>query len=149
MKHRVRKGVRSPRSLLSRRIALPALAAAAIAVAVTRIDGIPRQENVLPRSGRPAGSASSGSAAEGRELYAKNCYSCHGEAGRGDGPSGLFLKQKPSDLGSAPVRKMSDDELYSRITEGKQPMPGFGKKLTDEERWALVHYVRSLAQGGP
>jgi len=140
MKNREQKRVRRrvPRRSF-RKIALPALAAAAIGAAVTRIDGVPRQpDSASPRSGT-----------EGRELYAKNCYSCHGESGRGDGPSGLFLKQKPRDLASSDVRKMSDDELFSRITEGRQPMPGFSKKLTEEERWALVHYVRSLAQGNP
>jgi len=80
----------------------------------------------------------------GRDLYAKNCSSCHGESGRGDGPSGLFMKQKPADLRSDAVRKMSDEDLFSRITDGKQPMPGFSKKLSEEERRAIVRYVRQL-----
>ena len=99
-------------------------------------------------SGSPASGARTTAGDDaGRDLYAKNCSSCHGESGRGDGPSGLFMKQKPADLRSGAVRKMSDEELFSRITEGKQPMPGFGKKLSDEERRAVVRYVRELAAG--
>lgn len=81
-------------------------------------------------------------------LYAKNCASCHGDSGRGDGPSGLFLKRKPVDLRSTEVRKLSDDELFARISEGRPPMPGFGRRLTDEERRALVRYVRALGDSG-
>ncbi|HET9794357.1 MAG TPA: cytochrome c [Thermoanaerobaculia bacterium] len=88
--------------------------------------------------------ASPGDDRDGQALYAKNCLSCHGDSGRGDGPSGLFLKQKPVDLRSGSVRKMSDDELFSRITEGKPPMPGFGNRLSAEDRRALVRYVREL-----
>jgi mono/diheme cytochrome c family protein len=57
------------------------------------------------------------------------------------------MSQKPADLRSDAVRKMSDDDLFSRITEGKQMMPGFAKKLSDEERRALVRYVRQLGAG--
>jgi mono/diheme cytochrome c family protein len=86
---------------------------------------------------------------DGQALYAKNCSSCHGETGRGDGPSGLFLRRKPADLRSADVRKMSDDELFDRITAGKPPMPGFGRRLSDEARRTLVRYVRGLSGSGP
>ena len=77
-------------------------------------------------------------------LYAKNCSSCHGESGRGDGPSGLMMKQKPADLRSPSVRTLSDDEIFDRITDGKPPMPAFGKRLSVEDRRALVRYVREL-----
>ena len=86
---------------------------------------------------------------DGQALYAKNCLSCHGDSGRGDGPSGLFLKRTPVDFRSSAVRKMSDDELFSRITEGKPPMPGFGNRLSAEDRRALVRYVRALSGSAP
>ena len=111
-------------------LAIPALAAA-IALAA-RGSG---------REARPGAEP----AGDVQALYAKNCLSCHGDSGRGDGPSGLFLKQKPADLKSDLVRKMSDDELFSKISDGKPPMPGFGKRLSVEERRALVRYVRELA----
>lgn len=95
------------------------------------------------------GAGHAGGDPDGQALYAKNCSSCHGDSGRGDGPSGLFLKDKPADLRSDLVRKMSDDELLARITEGKPPMPGFGKRLSGEDRRALVRYVRELAASAP
>jgi mono/diheme cytochrome c family protein len=119
--------------------------AAAFAAATALAGAGISAESGTRASGGPAPSGESA----GRNLYAKNCSSCHGESGSGDGPSGLFLKQKPADFRSGSVRRMSDDDLFSRITEGKQPMPGFGKKLSDEERWAVVHYVRQLAAGNP
>jgi mono/diheme cytochrome c family protein len=83
----------------------------------------------------------------GHNLYAKHCSSCHGDSGKGDGPSGLAMSQKPADLRSDAIRKMSDDDLFSRISEGKEMMPGFAKKLSDDERRALVRYVRQLEAG--
>ena len=105
--------------------ALPAGALLAAAVAILAARGDARESDAVA-------------------LYAKNCSSCHGESGRGDGPSGLFLKRKPADLRSDGVRKMSDDEIFDRITEGKPPMPGFGRRLSAEDRRALVRYVREL-----
>ncbi len=41
---------------------------------------------------------------------------------------------------------MSDDEIFDRITEGKAPMPGFGQRLSVDDRRALVRYVRELVR---
>jgi len=102
-------------------------------------------------SSRESARAAGGSEGDrdGEALYAKNCLSCHGDSGGGDGPSDLFLKKKPADLRSEAIRGMSDDDLFSRITEGKPPMPGFGRRLSPDERRALVRYLRALPKSGP
>ena len=40
--------------------------------------------------------------------------------------------------------KITDGELFWKITERRKPMPAFSKKLTPTERWSIVKYVRKL-----
>ena len=83
---------------------------------------------------------------DGKTLYIKNCQSCHGDSGKGDGTKAKNLDISCGDFSTAATKKMSDGELYWKITEGRKPMPTFGKKLTDTERWSIVNYVRTLAK---
>jgi len=83
--------------------------------------------------------------AEGKTLYQRNCQLCHGATGRGDGPATQYVKPAPADISTADAQTaMTDGEMFWKLTTGREPMPPFGKKLTDRERWILVHYVRSL-----
>ena len=83
--------------------------------------------------------------AEGSALYKKNCEMCHGVTGKGDGPATQFVKPAPHDISTPEVQsEMTDGSIFWKLTVGKKPMPPFGKKLSDNERWALVHYVRGL-----
>jgi len=84
------------------------------------------------------------SAAAGKAVYAKNCVLCHGPAGKGDGPKGRDLQPQPTDLTSSQVTAQSEGALYWKITTGRRPMPSFRKELSDEDRWHLVNYIRSL-----
>ena len=87
------------------------------------------------------------SATAGKALFAKTCASCHGPAGKGDGPKGRDLQPKPSDLTSPQVTAQSEGALYWKITTGRRPMPSFRKELPEEDRWHLVNYIRSLGPG--
>mgnify|MGYP002780394284 CR=1 FL=1 len=86
--------------------------------------------------------------ARGREVYRRECESCHGRAGRGDGPKARELKSKVADLVSAHAQEQSDGALFYKITEGRGDMPN-GKALTEDERWSVIHYLRSLAPQRP
>jgi mono/diheme cytochrome c family protein len=93
---------------------------------------------------------SSEAIARGRATFRANCVTCHGARGRGDGPAGVVLDPKPADL-VLHVPQHSDGELYYMITRGfpASAMPAWRSKLSDEERWELVHYLRVLAAGAP
>ncbi|WP_212003078.1 cytochrome c [Chitinophaga sp. HK235] len=90
--------------------------------------------------------ANSSNLVTGRSLYMANCVPCHGNKGRGDGPSAAGLNPKPADHTSAVVQSETDGSLFWKIGEGHSPMPSFKKTFTDEQRWALVIYIRSLAK---
>jgi len=85
--------------------------------------------------------------AAGKAQYAKECVSCHGVDGRGNGPEAANLSRPPADLGSPAVANQSDGELFWKMTEGKKPMPRYARTLSDDDRWNLVNYIRSLTRG--
>lgn len=89
----------------------------------------------------------------GKRVYEVQCAACHGPGGRGDGEAAYLLYPKPRDLVAASYRLVStwervptDDDLFRTITRGMpgSAMPSWAH-LPEEERWALVHYVKSLA----
>jgi mono/diheme cytochrome c family protein len=67
---------------------------------------------------------------------------CHGADGVGETPVGKMAKivsfKDPS------VVKASDDELRTIIKDGKNKMPSFADKLTDNQVNSLVTYIRTL-----
>lgn len=84
----------------------------------------------------------------GEALYQANCLSCHGAQGKGDGPVGLTLNPRPADLTIHTIPGVhSDGQLFSWVSGGfpGSVMPAFGTQLTDEERWHIVNYIRTLA----
>jgi mono/diheme cytochrome c family protein len=72
-----------------------------------------------------------------------NCASCHGKAGKGDGPAAAALNPKPADWTSAKVQAQTDGEIFWKITNGRGAMPPW-KHLPDKERWELVNYIRGF-----
>lgn len=88
--------------------------------------------------------ASAEAVARGRDLFQRECQGCHGKNGHGDGPKAGSLPTKPADLASARVQEQSDGALFWKITEGRGDMPDNNTALTEEERWTVIHYLRSL-----
>ena len=83
----------------------------------------------------------------GKSLYAKQCSSCHGKKGWGDGSKAKEMKGDLGDFSSDETQKATDGELFYKITEGRNDMPGFSKKIaSDEDRWLVVNYLRTLAK---
>ena len=81
-----------------------------------------------------------------RKLYLDKCAECHGDTGKGDGPQGRMYDPQPKDLtDAAHMNAVSDGELFYKISEGHRPMPAFRKRLTEEQRWQLVLFLRSLS----
>ena len=87
--------------------------------------------------------------AAAKPVYSNKCSDCHGDTGKGDGPDAMMYDPSPSDLtDAAKMNKLTDGEIFYQITEGRKPMPSFKKKLSEEQRWQLVLFVRSLAHSG-
>ena len=81
----------------------------------------------------------------GKMLYMKQCRSCHGNAGLGDGPKARGLKTFPGKFNDAKFQEHTDGELYFMSIIGRDEMPNFEAKIPDDEdRWAVVMYIRSL-----
>ena len=85
---------------------------------------------------------------EGRALYTKNCTSCHGMTGMGDGEAANSLTPSPALLAFMIQTPMAVDEymLWS-ISEGGAAfgtaMPAFKEKLTEDEIWKIVTFMRA------
>jgi mono/diheme cytochrome c family protein len=80
--------------------------------------------------------------ADAASLYKAKCQVCHGADGKGDTTMGKKLGAK--DFHSPEVAKMSDADLFKITKEGKDKMPPYDKKLTDDQIKELVKYIRSL-----
>jgi mono/diheme cytochrome c family protein len=91
----------------------------------------------------------------GQELFQKlECWKCHGQEGRGDGPSASTL----TDSNDQPIRPYNfaagsrfkcgstNQDLYKIFLTGVDgtPMPSFGDVVKPEEAWDLVHFLRTL-----
>jgi mono/diheme cytochrome c family protein/uncharacterized membrane protein len=91
--------------------------------------------------------ASAESLALGQALYADNCVPCHGPIGLGDGPVGRTLRPPPANLQVHMVPGVhSDAQIFEWISNGypESPMPAFKDVLTEDERWNLINYIRTL-----
>ena len=81
----------------------------------------------------------------GRELYAVHCKSCHGKKGLGDGSKSKELETKVPDITTSEFKAQADGDIYYKTFIGREDMPGFEKKIKDEEdRWLLVNYCKQL-----
>ncbi len=85
------------------------------------------------------------STSAGKALYTKNCKSCHGSKGLGDGPKSKELDTPSGDFSTKDFQLQTDGELFYKIQTGRDDMPSFKKKITDEEDiWNIINYVRTL-----
>lgn len=79
-------------------------------------------------------------------IYESYCAPCHGNKGKGDGIAAAGLAVKPADHTSDIVQKQTDGALYWMISQGHGPMPSYKTVLTDNQRWEIVNYIRTLAK---
>lgn len=79
----------------------------------------------------------------GQYMYQNNCIVCHGSTGMGDG-SIIGAYPKPPLLVSDKINAYADSQIFHVITVGQNIMGAYGPKIREEDRWAIVHYVRVL-----
>jgi mono/diheme cytochrome c family protein len=78
-------------------------------------------------------------------LYTKQCRFCHGNTGLGDGPKAASLEAKIVPFSDPKFQAQTDGEIYYQSIIGRDEMPNFEKKMTEEkDRWAIVNYIRTL-----
>ncbi len=83
--------------------------------------------------------------ATAQNLYLKNCASCHGETGAGDGPMARTMTPRPENFQKdEDFAQESDGSVFWKIRQGKKPMPSWKDELTAEEIWLLVNYLRQF-----
>lgn len=92
----------------------------------------------------------------GRNRFDIYCAVCHGYTGQGGNDPkqghGLVGRRWPAVIPNFHfvegkdnrVPLLSDGEFFDTITNGKNTMPAYGARISVEDRWAIVHYVRAL-----
>ena len=91
---------------------------------------------------------------EGRKIYFKRCWYCHGDEGDGNGPVADFLDPRPRDFtpgvfkftttmsGEIPT----DDDLFRTISHGVRftAMPIWEESLSEDERWKVMYFIKTF-----
>ena len=77
-------------------------------------------------------------------VYSTKCAMCHAADGSGNTPAGKATKAR--DFASPEVQSLTDAQLSEIITNGKDKMPAYKGKLTDDQIKGLVTYIRELAK---
>ncbi|WP_281239552.1 c-type cytochrome [Flavobacterium praedii] len=81
---------------------------------------------------------------DGKAIWGKDCKSCHGVKGLGDGTKADKIDISCGNFSSKEFQSLSDGELFYKTKIGRKPMPSFKEKLSDSEIWAVVAYMRTM-----
>lgn len=82
---------------------------------------------------------------KGKSLFDANCQKCHGPLGKGDGPDSDKSEPAADLTDEFRFEMNTDGVLFYKIMNGHLPqMPAFKSKLTKDDTWAVVEYVKSL-----
>lgn len=100
--------------------------------------------------------ADSVAVAAGAKTFAGLCATCHGPAGRGDGPGAAGLNPQPRNLTDPKqFRTKSDEEMFAVIQRGgaaaklSAAMPAWGTVLKRDQIWQVIAFIRTLAPATP
>ncbi len=91
----------------------------------------------------PMPALTTGDSAEASRLFNINCAICHGADGKADGP----LSSKIGGIANFTQQKyidMADGTMYHSINYGKNNMGSYASQLTRQQRWLIIHYIRTL-----
>jgi len=86
------------------------------------------------------------SVTKGKSIFEQRCIICHGADAKGTGALAASLNPKPSDLTSEHTRMHPDGGLFFKISKGRGAMPAWETTISEEDRWNLINYIRSLSK---
>lgn len=78
---------------------------------------------------------------KGKELFLKNCKSCHGDPGKNNM---LPLVPPPIDVASERMQKNTEGAIFYKITNGRGTMPQFKATISEDDRWRIVNYIQNF-----
>ncbi len=87
---------------------------------------------------------SPGTLERGAHVFQTVCQSCHGGAGKGDGPVALRGFPPPPPLTAQHAVGLADGQMYHIITYGQKNMPSHAAQVAPEDRWRVIAYIRTL-----
>ena len=82
---------------------------------------------------------------KGEKIYKSLCAGCHGETGKGDVPAMQSLNPKPTDFTTDAFQSQPDGAIFWKLSEGKGMMAAYKNMLSEEDRWAVVNYLRTFS----
>ena len=80
----------------------------------------------------------------GRDRYQIYCSPCHGATGDGNGITKRYGMGATPTYHDPRLRSMPEGEIFNTITNGKNTMLPYADKISPDDRWAVVAYVRAL-----
>lgn len=80
----------------------------------------------------------------GQDRYQIYCAPCHGSLGDGQGITKSYGMLATPTFHDDRLRAMVEGEIYNTVTNGKNTMLGYADKLSPDDRWAVIAYLRAL-----
>jgi mono/diheme cytochrome c family protein len=81
----------------------------------------------------------------GKEQFLRNCATCHGKTGKGDGEKAKsFANITPADLSLNKFSQETDGEHFYKIKIGRNNLHSFKGKVDDEALWSIIHYMKTF-----
>lgn len=124
---------------------------------MTRITIISAAAFALVGLALPSVALAGGDAEAGKALFLQNCSSCHGDSGKGDGPTGMALPVKPRDLSQNDYKFDTDDDgtagtdadiknviKKGAMAYGGSPLMAPLPHLTDQQISDIIAYINTL-----
>ncbi|MBI3483615.1 MAG: cytochrome c [Acidobacteria bacterium] len=105
---------------------------------VIPLDEVKRENPVKPTEA---------SIADGKKLFGYQCAMCHGEKGDGNSELAESMKLTMKDYTNpAALKDFTDGTLFYILEKGKGKMPGQEGRMSANQKWNLVNYIRSFAK---
>jgi mono/diheme cytochrome c family protein len=80
----------------------------------------------------------------GQRRFNTFCSPCHDRTGQGRSIVATRSVWIPTNLQEPRVKQFNDGEIFNVITHGRRSMPSYRFQITEDDRWAIVAYVRAL-----